>query len=343
MIKNLISLPIVTLGYFYYLIFKKTPNFVHQSLVKSYCFTNGLIIIFLNFFCKIENINFFFLKKIFVGNAENKEIQKTVFKNVNFEVINKCLKNNGYYIFSEKISEVLINKILEFSKDNICYYYDDEGKKKFEYFDQDISKEFKSAKYSYNVSDIYNSFIKDLIFDATLIQISKNYFNAVPYLSNLAMWWSPVRKKTVDIKNEIANQSAQFFHFDLDKIKWLKVFFYITDTDIFNGPHEYVEGSHKIFAKPKELRDIGYHRLPDSLIRKYFHKEKIKKILGLKGTVFVADTSCYHRGSPPLKNHRLLLQIEYSNSLFGGNKIKILGKASDKKINQNLKTKNIVI
>jgi hypothetical protein len=339
MIKNLISIFVVSLGYFYYLIFKKTPNFVHQSLVRSYCFTNGLIIIFLNYLCKIENVNFFFLKKIFEANVENKEIQKTVFKNINFKVINECLKNSGYYIFSEKISEILVNKILEFSKKHICYYYDDEGKKKFEYFDQDISKEFKSAKYSYNVSEIYNSFIKDLIFDATLIKIAKNYFNVTPYLSNLAMWWSPVRDKSVDIKNEIANQSAQFFHFDLDKIKWLKVFFYITDTDIFSGPHEYVEGSHKLFAKPKELRDLGYDRLPDGSIRKYFHKKKIKKILGSKGTVFIADTSCYHRGSPPLKNHRLLLQIEYSNSLFGGNEMEIVSNVSNKKINQDLKVK----
>jgi hypothetical protein len=336
MFKNLISISLCVFGYFYYLLFRKTPSYIYQSFVRSFCFTNGLIVFFLNFLTKIENINFFFYKKYFIEN-------KTVFKNTNFEEVNKCLKKNGYYILNEKISEVLIDKILNFSRDHICYYHDDNGKKKSEYFNENILDEFKSAKYYYDPSEIYNSFINDLIFDDTLITIAKNYFNTVPYLSNLSMWWSPVRKTKISLENEIANQSAQFFHFDLDKIKWLKVFFYITDTDIFSGPHEYVEGSHKLFAKPKELRNLGYERLPDNLIRKYYSKDKIKKILGLRGTVFVADTSCYHRGSPPLKGHRLLLQIEYASSLFGDNNTKIIESSKNRKINYNLKTKGIVI
>ena len=40
-------------------------------------------------------------------------------------------------------------------------------------------------------------------------------------------------------------------------------------------------------------------------------------------TVFIGDTSCYHRGFPPKNNHRLMLVIEVSNSLFGASQKKI--------------------
>lgn len=169
-----------------------------------------------------------------------------------------------------------------------------------------------------------------------LLNIAKNYFGVQPCFSNLDMWWSPVRNKNLNIEIEHANQSAQMFHFDLDKVKWLKVFFYLTDVDIYNGPHEYVVGSHRINSKPKELRKLGYERLPDNLVRKYYSEDKIKKILGPKGTVFIADTSCYHRGAPPLKNHRLLLVIEYASSLFGVNNTHIFSNSKVKNLESGL-------
>ena len=69
---------------------------------------------------------------------------------------------------------------------------------------------------------------------------------------------------------------------------------------------------------------MGYNRLSDEQINDYYSKNNIKKILGKKGTMFIGDTSCYHRGHPPIIKDRLLLVIEFSNSMFG---------ASHKKIN----------
>ena len=137
-----------------------------------------------------------------------------------------------------------------------------------------------------------------------------------------------VRNFNIDKKIEKNNHSAQMFHFDLDRICWLKVFIYLTDTDENSGPHEYIETSHKVGAKPQELLNEGYSRISEEKIMKHYKKEKFKKICGSKGTVFIGDTSCYHRGFPPRNNHRLMLVIEFSNSLFG---------ASQKKINYQLK------
>ena len=229
----------------------------------------------------------------------------------------------------------IINKLLNFSRENKAHYFDDFGVKKKDFFKNNSDK-YESSKYSYRNSDVYNAIAEELVFEPAFINIAKNYFGVTPYFSNLDMWWSPAKRKELNLDTEVANKSAQMFHFDLDKIQFLKVFFYINDIDIFNGPHEYVEGSHKINSKPKELRELGYKRIPDILIRKYYPQNKIKKILGSKGTIFIGDTSCYHRGVPPSINHRLLLVIEYSNSLFGGNNTRMFSNTQVKNIESGL-------
>ena len=230
---------------------------------------------------------------------------------------------------------MLLNKLLNFSKKNKTFYFDDSGVKKEDFFKNESDK-YDSSKYSYEISSIYNAISEELIFEPTFINIAKNYFGSTPHFSNLDMWWSPAKRQKLNFDTEAANKSAQMFHFDLDKIQFLKVFIYLNDISVHNGPHEYVEGSHKINSKPKELRDLGYKRLPDNLVRKYYPQDKIKKILGSKGTIFVGDTSCYHRGVPPSADHRLLLVIEYSNSLFGGNNTSIFSNFPVKSIESGL-------
>jgi hypothetical protein len=328
MFKNLISIPLVTIGYIYFILTKKTPNFIYQSLVRSYCFTNGKIIIFLNFFIHI--LDFF----LYSNKKKNIKI-KSIFSNINYQEIDKTLKKDSYYIFSEKLPDEIINKLLNFSKKNKTFYFDDSGVKKEDFFKNESDK-YDSSKYSYEISSIYNAISEELIFEPTFINIAKNYFGSTPHFSNLDMWWSPAKRQKLNFDTEAANKSAQMFHFDLDKIQFLKVFIYLNDISVHNGPHEYVEGSHKINSKPKELRDLGYKRLPDNLVRKYYPQDKIKKILGSKGTIFVGDTSCYHRGVPPSADHRLLLVIEYSNSLFGGNNTNIFSNFPVKSIESGL-------
>ena len=95
-----------------------------------------------------------------------------------------------------------------------------------------------------------------------------------------------------------------------------KIFIYITDTTLDGGPHEYVEGTNKVYAKHRNLLKKGYKRIDEKNIYNYYDITQIKKILGKKGTIFVGDTSCFHRGYPPIKNDRLLLVLEYSKFII---------------------------
>ena len=310
MIKGLLSIIFTIIGFIYYSLFKKTPSFFFQSYVRSYCFTNGLISEILSKIIIFKN-----KKKI------NNNFSSTYKKNEDLLEIKNLLKKKGYYVFEEKLEKNIVSKIHEFTLQNDCFFYDNKGNKKSAKYNNEIKK--NSSKFYYNQSQIFNiPEINNIIFDPFIIDICENYFDAPAYLSNIDMWWSPVKKK-LKIENEIANRSAQYFHFDLDRIKWLKLFIYLTDTKLESGPHEYVEGTHGFSNKDKNLLNSGYQRIEEDLIYKKYNEKRIKKILGERGTMFIGDTSAFHRGALPKKEDRLLLVIEYSNSLFGGEYSKI--------------------
>ena len=331
-IKNISSIFLTVAGYIYFLITKKTPNIVYQSYVRSYCYTNGKISKFLN------SINKYFI-------FENYLIKKNEIKSeYNFNKINDTLTNDGYYVFPEKIDEKTVEQILSFSLKTECFYYDDQGEKKVCQFNPNLKPfEYKSSKYSFKEADLFNfDPIHKILFDKNFSTIAQNYFNSKPCYSDLAMWWSPTRNFIPTEYLEKANQSAQKFHFDLDRIKWLKLFIYLTDTNEDSGPHEYVKGTHRISGKPKNLLNKGYHRIAEESINQYFSKDKIIKLLGPKGTMFIADTSCFHRGCPPLNQHRLILIIEFASSMFGANFSKI-NSFKNQKNSKNLITDNKII
>jgi hypothetical protein len=126
------------------------------------------------------------------------------------------------------------------------------------------------------------------------------------------MWWN------TDFQKEPDSEAAQFFHFDMDRIKWLKFFFYVTDVDDNCGPHSFVEGSHKDGGIPFSMTSKGYSRLSDEEVINHYGKEKIKVFAAPKGTIIAEDTRGLHKGTNVIEGHRLIFQIQFSNSLFGG-------------------------
>ena len=120
------------------------------------------------------------------------------------------------------------------------------------------------------------------------------------------------------LKNN-SEEAAQFFHFDLERVKWLKVFIYLDDVDKYKAPHTYIEGSHINNTKPEELLKKGYKRIKDSEVSKYYKTNKIKSIIGKAGTIIIGDTKCWHKGGNIKKGKRTILQLEFASSLFGEN------------------------
>ncbi len=144
-----------------------------------------------------------------------------------------------------------------------------------------------------------------LLADESLLAVAQEYLGAAPVQDLTAMWWSAAGATASDA-------AAQMFHFDLDRLRFLKFFAYLTDVDDQHGPHVYVRGSHG--AKPEALRHDGRHA--DAAVEAAF-PGAATSITGPRGTMFLADTLGLHKGLGLRTGHRLVFQMEWATSLFG--------------------------
>ena len=142
--------------------------------------------------------------------------------------------------------------------------------------------------------------------DASLLALAQEYLGAAPILDLETMWWSAA------VGRGASSAAAQQFHFDLDRLRFLKLFVYLTDVDERHGPHVYVRGSHR--TKPTPLRRDGRH--PDGEVESAF-PGAVEAITGPRGSMFLADTLGLHKGLEVAEGHRLVFQIEWTSSLFG--------------------------
>jgi ectoine hydroxylase-related dioxygenase (phytanoyl-CoA dioxygenase family) len=125
------------------------------------------------------------------------------------------------------------------------------------------------------------------------------------------MWWSSNYIKGAD------KQAAQDFHYDMDRIKWLKFFIYLTDVDENNGPHCFIKGSHRSGNIPDSLLSIGYARLSDEDVANYYSPDKYLYHKGTVGTIVAEDSRGLHKGHPLKYGERLVFQVQFSISEFG--------------------------
>ncbi len=150
--------------------------------------------------------------------------------------------------------------------------------------------------------------VQRIVADPSLLAVAQRYLGAAPVQDLVAMWWSAV---ATDDEAQ-ADAAAQRFHFDLDRLAFLKVFVYLTDVDHDTGPHVFVAGSHQ--ELPLDLRRDGRH--DDEVVSAALPGRTVE-IAGPRGTVFLADTAGLHKGLPLRRDHRLVFQTEYAVSLFG--------------------------
>lgn len=139
--------------------------------------------------------------------------------------------------------------------------------------------------------------------DPKVLTFAQEFLGATPTISNINAWWSFGEKE--------AAEQAQFFHRDVDDYKFIKLFFYLTDVEMENGPHVYVESS----SNDDHFKKI--RRFSDAEIEETYGKDKIKYFTGKKGEAFFVNTYGIHKGLLPEKGKRLILQVQYSINEVG--------------------------
>ncbi len=234
----------------------------------------------------------------------------------NFDKALASIRQNGYHIFDSKLSENFVDKLVEYAKTTPCKYrkiaenstgtnYKIDVVNVEEIFDEN---QIKSPVYQFGMEKIIAcKEIQKLVFDSSLLAFAQEYLNTKPIVDLLAMWWS------VPYAGKGKSEAAQMYHFDLDRLKFIKFFFYLTDVDGETGPHCYVRGSQKKLH-PTLQRD---GRFTDEEVEAAFGKENLMELGGKKGTIMAVDTRGLHKGKDLTKDKRLIFQIEFANSMFG--------------------------
>jgi hypothetical protein len=143
--------------------------------------------------------------------------------------------------------------------------------------------------------------------DSGLLAIAQAYFRAKAVQDLVAMWWSFPG-------TQASSAAAQLYHFDMERIKFLKFFVYLSDVGPDNGPHCFIRGSHR--RLPPALRE--HRRFVDEEVFQHYARTDEVRIQGPSGTLCAVDTRGLHKGAPLTAGYRLMFQVEFAINMFGG-------------------------
>lgn len=277
----------------------KTPQKTYQSMITLFCLSSGRSNDILSWLVSlVRPAPAFQPTQGVVGLLDIPELEQ----------IKSNLEDKGYHIFRNRLPKETCEKLLRFSLEREALIRCGDG----------IPRIYRRGapegiRYDYDRKLLMESdVVRDLMQDPALRAIAAAYLKSEPILDTVEMWWHTDFSKTPDV------EAAQFFHFDMDRIKWLKFFFYITDVNPENGPHCFVSGSHKTKGIPRALLRKGYTRLTDEEVLQYFDQRDIIEFSGVQGTIIAEDTRGLHKGKHVLSGDRLVFQLQYTNSGFAG-------------------------
>jgi len=138
-----------------------------------------------------------------------------------------------------------------------------------------------------------------------ILQIVSAFYACAPKAYVFTTWlhpWIPSGTREV----------SQKWHKDPEGMEVVKVFLYVDDVELENGPFEYVKGS---FTKGKNS-SLQPYRIknrypPDGYIERNVSKDDIFTGIGKKGTLIFADNNGFHRGGYVKKGMRKVMQVSF--------------------------------
>lgn len=225
------------------------------------------------------------------GHLESAEITNAV----------KCLREEGVWVCPKPLPKDWVSRVRE-----ALAQLPAEGKGRNDDVQCPVSINPKAATYWHRQADLEeNADLVGLIKDPSILEVIRQYLGCEPVYDMCAAWWSYPAKAD--------SASAQLFHFDLDRVRWLKVFVYLTDVGPDNGPHMFVRGSHRTVGA--RVRRDG--RFSDEETSEIFPDHEVAMLTGAAGTLFIEDTLGFHKGQAVEKGQRCVFEFEYSMSHFG--------------------------
>ncbi len=283
----------------------RTPQSAYLAMIRLFCVTSGwsndILSKWFSLFDKPIHLPDY---HGILGNYSQNDIKE----------ITSNLETNGYYIFPQKLPQEIIAQLYEFALHQECIPRPlDNATSNTPLPPRQYDRNNLIASvYDFSAEASMNNVnVQALLSDHSVLGVAQSYLKSSPKIDPIAFWWSTPFTRTPQIN------SAQLFHFDMDRIKWLKFFFFLTDVTIENGPHVFISKSHRTGAIPRSLLKAGYARHNDEEVFKHFPPEDVKTFTIPKGTILAEDTRGLHKGTPLIQGERLVLELQFSNSQFG--------------------------
>jgi hypothetical protein len=280
-----------------------TPSDAYHSLIHLFCRTNGRSNDFLHALARRQAPPVVLpMARGVLGSLSTSDVERVAAE----------IRENGFSRSRERVAPDICQRLLDFSlrTEAMLAPPRKEGPARAIY---DPARPLADGYRFDEAGLIQQPDIQRLMADPSLLAVAQAYLGCLPVLSAVFMIWSTPARLSDNAREEL----AQMYHFDMDRLKWLKFFVYLTEVTPERGPHCFIAKSHRAGYQLPALLSRGYVRYPDREIEPHFPPEDRIEFTGPVGTLFAVDTRGYHKGITPRTGDRLMVQLEFCDSLFG--------------------------
>jgi hypothetical protein len=292
------------------ILFEHFLNSFHTSrvLTKDFKIYKFINIFFIRFFFSIPL--FRNLLKHSTESIGSVQEQNFFTKNIDTNLIAENIKKKGYHDDLSLNNKTLEKIFEEFKKKN--FFFDSKNNQEiFLYnnknssFEDILNKSFecKIPLITLNFILKKDSILKKIATSSIFYTIAKNYLKSEKLTINTHCFIS----HPLEVNEQEKKNNAQYFHYDCDYRKFLKIFVYLTDVDRNSGPHCFVENTHI----KKKFKHILAKRIDDNEILNSYPAKDYREFIKPKGSIIFEDTFGLHKGSFPKKESRAILIFEY--------------------------------
>jgi hypothetical protein len=212
------------------------------------------------------------------------------------------LRNRGFYTIPVQIPDYLVRHLRNLADNSSAIPKSDDNKQA----EQGVPNDSAPTWWVNQNNVISNPATQEILAEKYISSVVHQYLESEPRIVSCTVW-----KSFPSIQPQ--KSGAQWFHVDYDRVSFVKLFIYLNDVNLLNGPHIYVSGSHR--KKPWRL--LSGRRIPDSKVEKYFARDNWVSITGKSGFAFFADTRGLHKGMNVSEGSRSIFSLTYSIDSFG--------------------------
>lgn len=163
-----------------------------------------------------------------------------------------------------------------------------------------------------------NSIFIKYALQSSFIKIANHYLGMNAGLRAVQLW--------LNYANEGAPSATQLWHRDGDDFLNLKIFTYLSDVKLANGPFMYIPGTQHLGPRRIQPEASEYGRTNDEQMGEVVNASDWEVCLGNNGDVIFTDTTGFHKGLKPTENYRLMLMIHYASpKALSGKDIAVVG------------------